>query len=72
MELLGLPADYYTGWTDHVKAVTVASASLAVKARISVDNLLSVVVGTASQILEPLKGSVSNLADTRVVPFDAE
>jgi zinc protease len=72
VELLGLPADYYTGWTDHVKAVTVASANEAVKTRISVDNLLSVVVGTASQILEPLKGAVANLADTIVVPFDAE
>ncbi len=72
VELLGLPADYYTGWIDHVKAVTVASANEAVKARISVDDLLSVVVGTASQILEPLKGAVANLADTRVVPFDAE
>ncbi len=72
VELLGLPADYYTGWTDHVKAVTVASANEAVKARISVDNLLSVVVGTASQILEPLKGAVANLVDTQVVPFDAE
>jgi len=72
VELLGLPADYYAGWTDHVKAVTVASANEAVKARISVDNLLSVVVGTASQILEPLKGAMANLADTRVVPYDAE
>lgn len=72
VELLGLPEDYYTGWTDHVKAVTVASASDAVKTRISLDNLLSVVVGTASQILEPLKGSVANLVDTKVVPFDAE
>ena len=55
-----------------MKAVTVASANEAVKSRISVDNLLSVVVGTASQILEQLEGSVANLVDTKVVPFDAE
>jgi len=72
VELLGLPADYYTGWTDHVRAVTVASANEAVKNRIHTDNLLAVVVGTASQIRGPLEGTVANLVDTQVVPFDAE
>jgi zinc protease len=72
VELLGLPADYYTGWTDHVKAVTVETASEAVKRRIRTDDLLSVVVGTASQILAKLEGTVANLVDTKVVAFDAE
>lgn len=72
VELLGLPADYYAGWTDHVKAVTPEAASQAVRNRIHTDALLAVVVGTASQIREPLEGAVANLADTQVVPFDAE
>ncbi|HEY8042107.1 MAG TPA: pitrilysin family protein [Polyangiaceae bacterium] len=72
VELLALPADYYTSWIDRVQAVTAEAASAAVKNRVHPQDLLSVVVGTASQVLEPLKGSVAGLAEARVVPFDAE
>ncbi len=72
VELLGLPADYYSGWTDHVKAVTVEAANAAVKARIHPDDVLAVVVGTAAQIQTGLEAAIDRLADTRVVPFDAE
>jgi zinc protease len=72
VEMLGLPADYYTGWVDRVKAVTAESASAAVRNRIHPGDLLAVVVGTASQVLEPLKGAVDGLAEVSVVPFDAE
>jgi zinc protease len=72
VELFGLPADYYTAWTDRVRGVTAEQASLAVKKRIDPGRVLAVVVGTAAQVLEPLKGAVSDLAETSVVPFDAE
>ncbi len=72
VELLGLPPDYYTGWTDHVRAVTPETASAAVKNRIHTQDVLAVVVGTAAQVLEPLRGAVSDLVETSVVPFDAE
>jgi len=72
VELLGLPGDYYTGWTDHVRAVTVESANTAVKNRIHPEDVLAVVVGTASQVLEPLKKAMPDLREASVVPFDAE
>jgi zinc protease len=72
VELLGLPADYYRAWTDKVSAVTPEEASRAVRARLDPANLLSVVVGTASQVLEPLEGAVAGLKEVAVVPFDAE
>lgn len=72
VELLGLPADYYTGWVDRVRHVTAEQASRAVKNRIDPSRLLAVVVGTAAAVLEPLKGAVSDLAEVSVVPFDAE
>jgi zinc protease len=72
IELLDLPADYYAGWTDHVKAVTPEAASRAVRDRIHPADLLAVVVGTASDVLEPLKAAVPGLAGATVVPFDAE
>ncbi|HEY1694544.1 MAG TPA: pitrilysin family protein [Polyangiaceae bacterium] len=72
VELLGLPADYHTGWLAKVKAVTPESASEAVKKRIHPENALAVVVGTASQVLEPLKAAFPGLGESSVVPFDAE
>jgi zinc protease len=72
VELLGLPGDYYSGWIDHVRAVTVDSANAAVRSRIRTDDLLAVVVGTASQVLEPLKKAMPDLREATVVPFDAE
>jgi zinc protease len=72
VELLALPADYYSAWIDRVRAATAEGASAAVKNRIVPADLLVVVVGTASQVLAPLQGAVSGLAETIVVPFDAE
>ncbi|HEY8091226.1 MAG TPA: pitrilysin family protein [Polyangiaceae bacterium] len=72
VELLDLPADYYSGWTEHVKSVTPEAASRAVRDRIHPADLLAVVVGTASDVLEPLKAAVAGLAGATVVPFDVE
>jgi zinc protease len=72
VELLDLPADYFSGWTQHVQRVTAASASEAVARRIVPANLLCVVVGTASEVLEPLRKAIPDLTEVNVVPFDAE
>ncbi len=72
VELLGLPADYYSGWVNHVLGVTPEGASASVKNRVHVDDLLVVVVATAAQLLGPLQGAVPRLTETSVVPFDAE
>jgi zinc protease len=72
VELLTLPPDYFNGWVQHVRNVTPEAASAAVKNRIHADNLLSVVVGTASQVLDPLRSAVPGLTEASVVPFDAE
>jgi zinc protease len=72
VELLGLPADYYSGWVEHVRGVTPEAASEALKRRISLDNLLVVVVGTASQVCDAVRAATPRLAEATVVPFDAE
>jgi zinc protease len=72
VELLGLPADYYTSWIERVRAVTPAAASAAVRNRIHPEDMLAVVVGTAAQVLDPLRGAIAGLADAKVVPFDLE
>ena len=72
VELLALPADYHTRWVEKVRAVTPETATTAVKARIHPENVLAVVVGTAAQVLEPLKGAMPDANDVSVVPFDQE
>jgi zinc protease len=72
IDLLGLPLDYFSGWVAHVGSVTAESASTAVKNRIDVGRLLAVVVGTATEVLEPLRSAVPSVSEIVVVPFDAE
>jgi zinc protease len=72
VELLDMPADYYSSWTRRVTEVTAEQANQAIRDRIHPENLLAVVVGTASQIRTALEGAVPNLAGVDVVPFDTE
>jgi zinc protease len=72
VELLSLPPDYYSGWVERVLTVDAGRASAAIKERIKPDDLLSVVVGTATQVLDPLRAVIPRLSQASVVPFDAE
>jgi len=49
-----------------------AKAGAAVRNRIHPDDLLVVVVGTAAEVLEPLRAAIPGLTEVSVVPFDAE
>ena len=72
VELMALPADYYSGYVGHVDAVTPEAANRAIENRLTKDDLLVVVVGTASEIFEPLKEAVPRLVESKVLPFDQE
>lgn len=71
-ELLDLPADYHTGYLDNIRAVTLEAANAAVAQRLSADNLVVSVLGTASEILDKVLKAIPNLAEHKVVPFDAD
>jgi zinc protease len=71
-DLLELPADYHTRYVDHVRDVTLETANLATKKRLSLRDLVVIVVGTASETLEAVQKAVPNLDSTDVVPFDAD
>jgi zinc protease len=71
-EVLGLPAGYHTDYLDNVRGVTLEGANAAVRERLSPKDLVIVVVGTASEILDGVKAAIPDLAETTVVPFDAE
>jgi zinc protease len=69
--LYDLPADYYSRYTERVQSVTLEQANLALRKRLSEDNLLITVVGTESVIGTSVREAVSNLASTEVVAFDS-
>jgi zinc protease len=72
VEVLGLPDDYYTGYLDKLAKVKASEANEAVKARVSVDDLLVVVVGTASVLEDKVREVIPRLGEHEVVPFDRE
>ena len=71
-DLYGLPADYHTGYVAKVLAVTRDQTNAALRSRISLDDLVVVVVGTASELEEPIRKSIPGLGQVEVVPFDQE
>jgi zinc protease len=72
VEVLGLAPDYYAGYLANLAGVTVDQANAAVKARLSLDDLLVVVVGTASDLEEKVRAAIPRLGDHKVVAFDRE
>ena len=72
IEILGLPKDFHSGYAAKVAQVTAEAANTAVKRRISTEDLVIVVVGTASDIREGIEKQIPGLVETTVKPFDAE
>jgi zinc protease len=71
-DLLDLPDGYHARYVDNVRAVEVDASNAAIKERISKDDLVVVVVGTASEMLEKVKDAIPNLAEHKVVPFETD
>ncbi|HEY1957626.1 MAG TPA: pitrilysin family protein [Polyangiaceae bacterium] len=72
VELLGLPGDYYSGYLDHIGAVTPDTANAALSARIHPSDLVVTVVGTAATTLDAIRAAIPSLATEEVVPYDHE
>jgi len=72
VEILNLPPDYHTGYLESVRAVTRDAAVEATRARISTEDLVIVVLGTADEVLEPVRAVIPDLAEHVVVPFDED
>ena len=72
VEVLGLRKDFYSAYPRELEAVTLEEANASVKARLSLDDLLVVVVGTASDLEEKVRASIPRLGETEVLPFDRE
>lgn len=70
--LLGLPADYHTGYVAKVLATSHEAVNAALARRIHPKDLGIVVVGTAKDIRADLEKAIPDLARVSVVPFDAD
>lgn len=70
--LSDLPHGHYDALVSRVGAVTLDEANAAVQRRISLRDMIVVVVGTYSAIGEAVKGAIPDLASERIVPFDTE
>jgi zinc protease len=70
--LYGLPPGYHRDYLEHVRAVTLEQVNTAIRARITPEDLVVSVVGTASDILEPIRGVIPRVSSVDVVPFDSD
>ncbi len=70
--LLGLPEGYHERWPEAVRAVTLEQANAAVRARLSSDDLVVSVLGTASVVADALAAAIPRLDERTLVPFDSE
>ena len=71
-EIYGLPADYHSGYVEHVLSVTTERANAALKKRIFARDFVVTVVGTASELEGAIEKSIAKLDAHEVVPFDKE
>jgi zinc protease len=72
VEILGLPADYHTGYSDKVARVTAEDANRAIKTRFHKENVLVTIVGTESEIGNAVRDAIPGLADAQVRSFEEE
>jgi predicted Zn-dependent peptidase len=71
-KLYDLPENYYDGYLERIRAVTLDEVNQSLLARLPEQDLLVVVVGTASEIRSAVEAAIPELAETEVVRFDLE
>ena len=72
-ELLDLPADYHTGYLDHVRAVTLESANAAVRAAPHAERTSwSSSSAPRGDILDKVSAAIPGLVEHKVIPFDQD
>jgi zinc protease len=71
-EVYGLPPGYHSEYIDRIKALSLEDVNLAIKSRITPNNLLVAILGTAADIKDPVRAAIPNLESTEIVPFDTD
>jgi zinc protease len=68
----GLPPGYHTDYAAKVECITLAAANAAVAQRISLEHLLTVVVGTESETGAAVRAAIPNLQSYETVAYDSD
>jgi len=71
VEVLGLPSDYYERHLERIRGVTLEQANEALRRRLSTDNVVIVLVATASTVRDGLQ-ALPGVSTVDVVAFDSE
>lgn len=69
-EVYGLPPGYHAEYTERIRALSLEDVNAAIQRRITPDDLLVAVVGTASEIESGVRSAIPKLESTEIVPFD--
>ncbi|HEX7669969.1 MAG TPA: hypothetical protein VF395_10310 [Polyangiaceae bacterium] len=70
--LYSLPDGYHRDYLEHVQSVTLEEVNAAIRARITPEDLVISVVGTAKEILDPIRDAIPRVASVEIVPFDTD
>ena len=70
--LYGLPEGYHSRYIEDVRALTLDQVNAAIRARISPEDLLVTVVGTASEVEAGIRAAIPRLSSSETVRYDAE
>jgi zinc protease len=71
-EIYGLPARYHADYVAHVQGVSLDQVNAAIRERITPNDLLVTVVGTAAEIQPSIRDAIPSLTTSETVAFDAE
>lgn len=71
-EVYGLPPGYHAEYLDRIRALSLEDVNQAIRNRITPNDLLVTVLGTASDIQDPIRAAIPNLESTEVIPFDRD
>jgi zinc protease len=70
-EVYSLPEGYHSEYTERIRALSLEDVNAAIQRRITPDNLLVAVVGTASEIESSVRAAIPKLESTEIIPFDS-
>jgi zinc protease len=69
-EVYSLPAGYHSEYTERIRALSLEDVNTAIRKRITPDDLLVTLVGTAAEIEASVRAAIPRLESTEIVPFD--
>jgi zinc protease len=70
-EVYGLPPGYHAEYVERIRALSIQEVNTAIRTRITPNDLLVTVLGTAGDIESSIRAAVPRLESTKIVPFDA-